>query len=147
MNIENLNSGYVRDAEEYAAKLLIKEYEKKIEEQKQVLKKKMIIKDIFVDLLNAKPYKENGEWFVSGEVRRDKQKDLFGEYRLSSEDRLALDFASGYLTSCGIPNSISLNENEFVSLNFRTTLQERDSLEEYMMKNEEKETLTKVMHR
>ena len=145
MNIEELKKEYISEGHGIAAEYLIKEYEEKIKEEKIILRKRKIMEEILLELLNAHPYNKEGEWIVSGAVRKYKEKiSESGDYELSKEDREDLEFASGFLTACEIPNKISFKTKDMAALYFDATIQERDQLEQYMIENKQEKTLAKI---
>lgn len=139
MNINFLNETYVDDAREESAEIMIKEYKEKIEKEESILRKKKIISDIFVEIMNEQPRRKNGEWIISGAISRKKQENSCGDLVVSNDDRIDFEYASRFLNECGINNRISLQHKGFIFLYFNLSLQERDELEQYMKdKNQEK---------
>lgn len=139
MNINFLNKAYVDDAREEYAEIMIKEYKEKIVKEEEILRKKKIISDIFVEIMSEQPIRENGKWIISGAISRNKQRNSHGNLVVSNQDRMDFEYASEFLNECGINNSISLQDDDYIFLYFDLSLQERDELEQYMKdKNQEK---------
>lgn len=144
MNINILEDMYISDEREKSAEISIKEHKRIISEEEIVLRKKNIVNDIFVELLNAQPRRVNGEWIVNGTISRRKQNNCFGEVVARDEDLVDFQYASYFLNECGIPNKIDLRFPEFIFLHFELSLQERDELEQYMISNEQEGVLKRI---
>ena len=139
MNINFFNKAYVDDAREEYAEIMIKEYKEKIVKEEEILRKKKIISDIFVEIMSEQPRRKNGEWIISGAISRNKQRNSYGNLVVSNQDRMDFEYASEFLNECGINNRISLQDDDYIILYFDLSLQERDELEQYMKdKNQEK---------
>lgn len=145
MKIEELNKEYITENQEEVSECLIKKYEEKIQQEQILLRKKRIIEEIFVSLLNAQPHRKDGKWIVSGIIKRDKEKvSNYSNYQLAREDREDLEYASGFLTACDIPNRIDFQMEKYVDLSFYATLEERDQLEQFMVDKKQEKILTKI---
>ena len=144
MNKSFLDESYIKEEREEYAETLIKEYKEKLKSEELILRKKKIISDIFVEIMNERPRRNDGEWIISGSICRRKQENSCGDLVVSEEDRTDFEYASRFLNECGINNKISLQHKELIFLYFDLALQERDELEQYMIDNKQEKVLKRV---
>lgn len=146
MNIDELTNSILSDERKQLSKKIIKDYYQKIKEEEALMKNsEEIVEEILIKLLNATPVRNDGKWIVSGYISKSKHEDKNGKYKLSSDDKNALNYALEFLDKCGIPNRIDYpNSNEAVVIYFNVTLDERDEIENYLNKTHHEKILSKV---
>lgn len=142
MKIEEMKKEYITELQAENSECIIKECEERLKKEQDTLRKKKLIEEVFVSLLDAAPFKKDGVWLVKVDIYREKE--MVGDsLMLSHKDENDIYFLICFLNLCGIKNDIS-DSYRTTHLIFTTTLEERDQIEQFLVNNNEQKTLGKI---
>lgn len=144
MKMDEMRKEYITEKQLQNSEYIIKECEEKLKKEQDTVRKKKMIEEIFVNLLDAKPFKMDGVWQVKVDIYREKE-FVGGSYEISDIDRKDINFMSCFLSLCDIKNDIS-DGYRTLHLSFTTTLEERDQIEQFLVNNNEQQTLGKIKY-
>ena len=144
MKMDEMRKEYITEKQVQNSECIIKECEEKLKKEQETVRKKKMIEEIFVNLLDAKPFKMDGVWQVKVDIYREKE--FVGDsYEVSDKDQKDINFMSCFLSLCDIKNDIS-DSYKTIHLSFTTTLEERDLIEQFLVNNNEQQTLGKIKY-